>query len=62
MYMYIYIYTGQGIQRLGDSWYPATAGDVIWMSPFVPQWYGALGETRTRYILYKDTARDPLLF
>ena len=33
----------------------ATAGDVIWMSPFVPQWYGALGETRTRYILYKDT-------
>ena len=52
--IYIYIY-GQGIQRLGDSWYPATAGDVIWMSPFVPQWYAALGETRTRYIIYKDT-------
>ena len=52
---------GCGIQRLGDSWYTVKAGDVIWMAPFVPQWYAALGETRTRYILYKDTARDPLL-
>jgi len=55
------ILQGQGIQRLGDSWYPATAGDVFWMAPFEPQWYAALGESRTRYILYKDTARDPLL-
>ncbi|PPR80656.1 hypothetical protein GOBAR_AA40061 [Gossypium barbadense] len=28
---------GQGIYRLGDSWYPVQAGDVIWMAPFVPQ-------------------------
>uniref|UniRef100_A0A2N9ENP3 Cupin type-2 domain-containing protein n=1 Tax=Fagus sylvatica TaxID=28930 RepID=A0A2N9ENP3_FAGSY len=51
---------GQGIYRLGDSWYPVEAGDVIWMAPFVPQWYAALGKTRSRYLLYKDANRDPL--
>ncbi|XP_073264626.1 (S)-ureidoglycine aminohydrolase-like isoform X1 [Populus alba] len=30
---------GQGIYRLGDSWYPVQSGDAIWMAPFVPQWY-----------------------
>jgi len=33
----------------------------VYMAPFVPQWYGALGDARTRYILFKDTNRDPLL-
>ncbi|KAG5028379.1 hypothetical protein AAZX31_05G064200 [Glycine max] len=51
---------GQGIYRLGDSWYPVQAGDVIWMAPFVPQWYAALGKTRTRYLIYKDANRSPL--
>ncbi|CAJ1943222.1 unnamed protein product [Sphenostylis stenocarpa] len=51
---------GQGIYRLGDSWYPVQAGDVIWMAPFTPQWYGALGKTRTRYLIYKDANRSPL--
>ncbi|KAK8658247.1 hypothetical protein V6N13_036457 [Hibiscus sabdariffa] len=51
---------GQGIYRLGDSWYPVQAGDVIWMAPFVPQWYAALGKTRSRYLLYKDVNRNPL--
>ncbi|KAK9790343.1 hypothetical protein WJX73_006610 [Symbiochloris irregularis] len=51
---------GQGIYRLGDSWYPVQAGDAIWMAPYVVQWYGALGSTTSRYILYKDTTEDPL--
>ncbi|XP_055821203.1 (S)-ureidoglycine aminohydrolase [Solanum dulcamara] len=51
---------GQGIYRLGDSWYPIQAGDAIWMPPFVPQWYAALGKTRSRYLLYKDVNRNPL--
>lgn len=51
---------GEGIYRLGDSWYPVQAGDVIWMAPFVPQWYAALGKTPTRYLLYKDVNRSPL--
>lgn len=51
---------GQGIYRLGDNWYPVQAGDAIWMAPFVPQWYAALGKSRSRYLLYKDVNRSPL--
>eukprot|EP00741_Cyanophora_paradoxa_P015880 tig00020909_g15331.t1 len=51
---------GEGIYRLGDDWYPVTAGDVIWMGPYVPQWYAALGKSRSRYIIYKDVHRAPL--
>ncbi|KAK1306092.1 hypothetical protein QJS10_CPA10g01027 [Acorus calamus] len=51
---------GQGIYRLGDSWYPVQAGDAIWMAPFAPQWYAALGKTKSRYLLYKDVNRNPL--
>ncbi|RVW50847.1 (S)-ureidoglycine aminohydrolase [Vitis vinifera] len=40
--------------------YPIQAGDAIWMAPFVPQWYAALGKTRSRYLLYKDVNRNPL--
>ncbi|EMS47572.1 hypothetical protein TRIUR3_31170 [Triticum urartu] len=52
---------GQGIYRLGNSWYPVQAGDTIWMAPFVPQWYAALGKTKSRYLLYKDVNRNPLI-
>ena len=27
---------GGGIYRLGDRWYPVTAGDFIWMAPVLP--------------------------
>jgi (S)-ureidoglycine aminohydrolase len=53
---------GQGVYRLGDSWYPVQAGDAIWMAPYVVQWYAALGERPSRYILYKDTTVDPGLY
>ncbi len=52
---------GQGIYRLANNWYPVQAGDAIWMAPFVPQWYAALGSKSTRYIIYKDTIVDPLV-
>ena len=51
---------GGGIYRLGDSWYPVETGDVIWMGPYCPQWFGALGEGNARYLLYKNWNRDPL--
>jgi len=51
---------GQGIYRLADKWYPVQAGDAIWMAPFVIQWYAALGNTATRYIIYKDVTLNPL--
>jgi (S)-ureidoglycine aminohydrolase len=51
---------GGGIYRLGDEWYPVKAGDFIWMAPFCPQWFGALGKTAAKYLIYKDRNRHPL--
>jgi (S)-ureidoglycine aminohydrolase len=48
---------GGGIYRLGDYWYPVAEGDFIWMAPFCPQWFGALGKTPTKYLIYKDWNR-----
>jgi (S)-ureidoglycine aminohydrolase len=48
---------GGGIYRLGEHWYPVTAGDFIWMAPFCPQWFGALGKQPAKYLIYKDWNR-----
>jgi (S)-ureidoglycine aminohydrolase len=50
---------GGGIYRLGDSWYPVTAGDFIWMGPWCPQWFGAIGKAPAKYLIYKDWNRHP---
>ncbi|WP_035348157.1 (S)-ureidoglycine aminohydrolase [Edaphobacter aggregans] len=51
---------GGGIYRLGDSWYPVEAGDFIWMAPYCPQWFGAIGKAPAKYLIYKETNRHPL--
>ncbi len=51
---------GGGIYKLGDSWYPVQAGDFIWMGPYCPQWFGALGKKPAKYLIYKDWRRHPL--
>ena len=51
---------GGGIYRLGNSWYPVKAGDFIWMAPYCPQWFGALGKRPAKYLIYKDWRRHPL--
>lgn len=51
---------GGGIYRLGEAWYPVTAGDFIWMAPYCPQWFGALGKVPAKYLIYKDWNRHPL--
>ena len=51
---------GGGIYRLGDSWYPVQAGDFIYMAPYCPQWFGALGKQPAKYLIYKDSRRHPL--
>ena len=51
---------GGGIYRLNDDWYPVKAGDFIWMAPYCPQWFGALGKTPAKYLIYKDCNRHPL--
>ena len=51
---------GGGIYRLGDSWYPVQTGDFIWMAPYCPQWFGAIGKQPAKYLIYKDWRRHPL--
>jgi (S)-ureidoglycine aminohydrolase len=51
---------GGGIYRLGDAWYPVRAGDFIWMGPWCPQWFGAIGKKPAKYLIYKDWNRHPL--
>jgi (S)-ureidoglycine aminohydrolase len=50
---------GEGVYRLGDRWYNVTAGDFIWMAPYCPQWFGALGKKPAKYLIYKDWNRHP---
>ena len=51
---------GQGVYRLEDSWYPVAGGDVIWMAPYCPQWFVAMGKTPASYLYYKDVNRAAL--
>lgn len=51
---------GEGIYRLGEHWYPVQAGDFIWMAPYCPQWFCALGKVPAKYLIYKDWNRHPL--
>jgi (S)-ureidoglycine aminohydrolase len=48
---------GQGVYRLADDWYPVRQGDVIWMGPFCPQWFVAMGKSVARYLYSKDVNR-----
>ena len=52
--------SGQGVYRLGESWYPVQAGDAIWMASYCPQWFVAMGKEPASYVYYKDVNRDPL--
>jgi (S)-ureidoglycine aminohydrolase len=51
---------GRGLFRLGTEWHPVQAGDVIWVAPFCPQWFVAVGKSPASYICYQDTNRDPM--
>lgn len=51
---------GQGIYRLDTDWHPVQAGDVIWMAPYCPQWFVAMGPSPASYIYYKDVNRPML--
>jgi (S)-ureidoglycine aminohydrolase len=52
--------SGQGVYRLDDSWYCVTAGDAIWMAPYCPQWFVAMGKVPARYLYYKDVNRSAI--
>jgi len=50
---------GHGIYRLEESWHQVEAGDVIWMAPYCPQWFAAIGDEPASYLYHKDIHRIP---
>lgn len=48
---------GEGIYRLNDDWYHICKGDVIWMAPYCPQWFTAMGKEDAVYIYCKNVNR-----
>lgn len=48
---------GEGIYRLNDDWYHVGKGDAIWMAPYCPQWFTAMGKEDAVYIYCKDVNR-----
>jgi (S)-ureidoglycine aminohydrolase len=52
--------SGRGIYRLDADRHRVSAGDVIWMASYCPQWFIAQGKTPSSYIYYKDVNRAPL--
>jgi (S)-ureidoglycine aminohydrolase len=52
--------SGRGIYRLGADRHRVTAGDIIWMASYCPQWFIAQGKTKSSYIYYKDVNRAPM--
>lgn len=51
---------GQGVYRLDADYHLVCKGDVIWMAPYCPQWFVAMGKTPASYIYYKDVNRPPM--
>jgi (S)-ureidoglycine aminohydrolase len=49
---------GAGVYRLGDHYYPITAGDVLWMAAYCPQWWVAMGKSPSTYLYYKNIHRE----
>ena len=52
--------SGQGVYRLDADHHPVQAGDVIWMAPYCPQWFVAMGKAPASYIYYKNVNRQPM--
>jgi (S)-ureidoglycine aminohydrolase len=51
--------SGQGVYRLEEEYYPVMKGDAIWMAPFCPQWFVAMGDEPASYLYYKNVHRLP---
>ncbi len=51
---------GEGIYRLDNDYYHVTKGDTIWMAPYCPQWFTAMGKQDAVYIYCKNVNRHSI--
>jgi (S)-ureidoglycine aminohydrolase len=57
----LYMLEGHGLYHLENDWHEVWQGDFIWMGPYCPQQFYALGWEQSSYLLYKDVNRDVVL-
>lgn len=50
--------SGRGIYLLAGDFHEVKTGDYIYMAPYCPQSFYALGDEPASYLLYKDVNRD----
>ena len=53
----LYVLEGKAVYRLNRDWVEVGPGDFMWLRAFCPQACYAGGDTRFRYLLYKDVNR-----
>mgnify|MGYP000848171509 CR=1 FL=1 len=53
-----YIYRGEGLYLLDETWIPVENGDFIWFAPFCKQACYCTGRERMEYVYSKDCHRD----
>lgn len=54
----LYVTAGQGLQYLSGEFHEIERGDFVYMAPYCPQYFYAVGREPTEYLLYKDVFRD----
>lgn len=54
----LYMTEGQGIYHLDGEAHEVVRDDFVYMAPYCPQYFYALGPGRSEYLLYKDVWRD----
>ncbi|MCC7161982.1 MAG: hypothetical protein IT331_05790 [Anaerolineae bacterium] len=54
----LYMIQGQGIYYLGSQFHEIKQDDFIYMAPYCPQLFYAIGDNESAYLLYKDVNRD----
>jgi len=57
----LYVLEGKAVYLLNKDWVEVEAGDFMWLRAFCPQACYAGGNTRFRYLLYKDVNRHARL-
>jgi (S)-ureidoglycine aminohydrolase len=50
---------GRGLCRADGDWHGLQAGDVVWMAPYCPHEFFALGRQGAAYLCFEDVNRDP---
>jgi (S)-ureidoglycine aminohydrolase len=54
----LYMLEGRGIYWLNGDYHEVQTDDFIYMAPYCPQFFYAMGWVKGRYLIYKDVNRD----